>query len=348
MKESYLYKKLENKKTQCLTCAHRCVIAENNFGICGVRKNIGGKLYAINYGRAVALNIDPIEKKPLFHFLPGTLNVSFATAGCNFRCDNCQNWQISQGPKLVLDSDRGIEKDFSAWREEISPAEIVKIAKDNNCPSIAYTYTEPTIFLEYALDTMKLAKKERIKNVWVSNGFMSTETLEIIAPYLDAINVDLKSFNNKFYQKHLGGQIEPILENLKAIKKLGIWLEVTTLIIPTLSDDLEMLEKIAYFISEELGNDTPWHISAFSGFISWKLRDIPDTSVNIIHKACNIGKKAGLKYVYAGNVPGNAAENTYCPKCGEVMIKRIGYQIERFDKNGKCGKCGEKLDIIQG
>lgn len=338
MKESYLYKKLEDKKTQCLTCAHQCVISENNFGICGVRKNINGNLYAINYGRAVAINIDPIEKKPLFHFLPGTLSVSFAAAGCNFHCDNCQNWQISQGPK--------INKDFDAWGEKISPAEIVRIAKNNSCPSIAYTYTEPTIFLEYALDTMKLAKKEGIKNVWVSNGFMSPKTLEIIAPYLDAINVDLKSFNNSFYQKHLGGRVEPVLENLKAIKKLGIWLEVTTLIIPTLSDDLKMLEKIADFISKELGNDVPWHISAFSGIISWKLRNIPDTPVDTIHKVCDIGKKAGLEYVYAGNIPGNAAENTYCPKCGEVIIKRIGYQIERFDKNGKCGKCGENLNII--
>ena len=338
MFESYLYKKLGNKKTQCLTCAHQCVIAENNFGICGVRKNIDGKLYAVNYGRAVALNIDPIEKKPLFHFLPGTLSVSFATAGCNFRCDNCQNWQISQGPK--------INKDFKDWGEKVSPAEIVKIAKNNNCPSIAYTYTEPTIFLEYALDTMKLAKKEGVKNVWVSNGFMSSEALKMIAPYLDAINVDLKSFDNGFYQKHLGGRVEPVLENLKAIKKLGIWLEVTTLIIPTLSDDLKMLEKIACFISKELGNDTPWHISAFSGLISWKLQRFPDTSVDIIHKAYEIGKKAGLKYVYAGNVPGNSAENTYCPKCGEIMIKRIGYQVERFDREGKCKECGEDLDII--
>jgi len=338
MLESYLYKKLEDKKTQCLTCTHRCVIAKNNFGICGVRKNIDGKLYAVNYGGAVALNIDPIEKKPLFHFLPGTLSVSFATAGCNFRCDNCQNWQISQGPK--------INKDFKDWGEKVSPAEIVKVAKNNNCPSIAYTYTEPTIFLEYALDTMELAKKEGIKNVWVSNGFMSSEALKMIAPYLDAINVDLKSFDNGFYQKHLGGRVEPILENLKAIKKLGIWLEVTTLIIPTLSDDLKMLEKIACFISKELGNDTPWHISAFSGFISWKLQRFPDNSVDIIHRAYEIGKKAGLKYVYAGNVPGNSAENTYCPKCGEIMIKRIGYQIERFDREGKCKECGEDLDII--
>ena len=338
MKESYLYKKLENYRVQCQTCAHHCIIAPKKKGLCGVRENINGKLYAINYGKAVALNVDPIEKKPFFHFLPGTLSVSFATAGCNFRCANCQNWQISQGPK--------ISKDFDGWGEEISPEEIVKTTKDNKYPSIAYTYTEPTIFLEYALDTMKLAKKENIKNAWVTNGFMSAETLKLIAPYLDAANVDLKSFDNSFYQKYCGGQVEPVLENLKAIKKLGIWLEVTTLIVPTLSDDLKMLEKIARFICRELGSETPWHISAFSGLISWKLQHLPDTPVEKIHQAYDIGKKAGLKYVYAGNVPGNTAENTYCPKCGEMMIKRIGYQIERFDKKGKCGKCGEGLDII--
>ena len=338
MKESYLYKKLKNDKVQCLTCSHRCIITEGKKGICGARENIKGRLCAINYGRAIALNIDPIEKKPFFHFLPGTLSVSFAAAGCNFRCVNCQNWQISQGPKII--------KDFKNWGEKISPAEIVKIAKDNHCPSIAYTYTEPTIFLEYALDTMKLAKKENIKNVWVTNGFMSPETLKMITPYLDAANVDLKSFDNDFYQKYLGGRVEPVLENLKAIKRLGIWLEITTLIIPTLSDDLKMLEKIAKFISQELGKETPWHISAFSGFISWKLQHLPDTPLKKIHQAYDIGKKASLKYVYAGNVPGNAAENTYCPKCGEIMIKRTGYDVERFDENGKCGKCGESLDMI--
>ena len=338
MKESYLYKQLENKKVQCNTCAHKCFILPEKFGICGVRKNIDGKLYALNYGKAISESIDPIEKKPLFHFLPGTHSLSIATVGCNLRCGNCQNWQISQFVKT--------DKSFLEMGENSSPEEIVNHAEKNKCPSISYTYTEPTIFLEYALDAMKLAKEKNIKNVWITNGFMSNETLDLILPHLDATNVDLKSFDNEFYKTHCGAKVKPVLENLEKIKKAGIWLEVTTLIIPTLTDDKKMLEKIAKFIFNKLGSETPWHISAFSGAISYKMQDIQDTPVEKIHQAYDIGKKAGLKYVYAGNVPGNAAENTYCPKCGELIIERIGFMIDRKDKNGKCGKCNEDLDII--
>lgn len=338
MKESYLYKKLENKKVQCNTCSHRCVIAPENFGVCGVRKNIDGKLFALNYGKAISESIDPIEKKPFFHFLPGTHSLSVATVGCNLRCGNCQNWQISQLVKT--------DKSMLDVGQNLSPEEIVADAVKNKCPSISYTYTEPTIFLEYALDTMKLSKEKNIKNTWVSNGFMSNETLEMIAPYLDAANVDLKSFDDEFYKTACGARVEPILENLKRMKKTGIWIEITTLIIPTLSDNKKMLEKIAKFIFNNLGSETPWHISAFSGEISYKMRNIPDTPIETIHKACDIGKKAGLKYVYAGNIPGNSKENTYCPKCGELAIERIGFYIKRFDRDGKCEKCGESLDII--
>jgi pyruvate formate lyase activating enzyme len=297
MRESYLYKKLENKKVQCQTCAHKCIVAENNFGICGVRKNIDGKLYALNYGKAISESIDPIEKKPLFHFLPGTNSLSIATVGCNLRCGNCQNWQISQLVKT--------DKSFLEMGENLSPEKIVADAIKNKCPSIAYTYTEPTIFfifLEYALDTMKLAKEKNIKNIWVTNGFMSNETLALITPYLDAANVDLKSFDDEFYKTHCGAKVGPVLENLEKIKKAGIWLEVTTLIIPTLTDDKKMLENIAKFIFDKLGNETPWHVSAFSGAISYKMQNIPDTPVEKIYQAREIGKKAGLKYVYTGNI----------------------------------------------
>jgi pyruvate formate lyase activating enzyme len=299
MKESYLYKKLENKKTQCQTCSHRCLISPENFGICGVRKNIDGKLFALNYGKAISESIDPIEKKPLFHFLPGTSSLSIATVGCNLRCGNCQNWQISQLVKT--------DKSFLEMGENLSPEKIVADAIKNNCPSIAYTYTEPTyteptIFLEYALDTMKLAKEKNIKNIWVTNGFMSNETLALITPYLDAANVDLKSFDDEFYKTHCGAKVGPVLENLEKIKKAGIWLEVTTLIIPTLTDDKKMLENIAKFIFDKLGNETPWHVSAFSGAISYKMQNIPDTPVEKIYQAREIGKKAGLKYVYTGNI----------------------------------------------
>lgn len=338
MLESYLYKKLENKKTHCLTCAQRCVIAENNFGICGVRKNIGGKLYALNYGKAISESVDPIEKKPLFHFLPGSNSLSIATVGCNMRCGNCQNWQISQLVKT--------DKNLLNVGQDLSPEKIVRDAKENKCPSIAYTYTEPTIFLEYALETMKLAKKENIKNAWITNGFMSSETLDLILPYLDAANIDLKSFNDEFYKTHCGAKISPVLENIKRIKQAGIWVEITTLIIPTLSDDNKTFEKIAKFIYDNLGSETPWHISAFSGAISYKMQNIPDTPSEKIYKAYEIGKKVGLKYVYTGNISNDSKENTYCPKCGELAIKRTGYCIERFDREGKCEECGENLNLI--
>ncbi len=336
MKEAYLYKKLSNKRTQCQNCAHYCVILPGKRGICGVRENIDGKLYALNYGKAIACDIDPIEKKPLFHFLPGSQSLSIATVGCNFSCANCQNWNISQGPK----------PNKPILGEDLTPGEIVRIAKENNLPSIAYTYTSPTIFSDYALDTMKLAKKQGIKNIWVSNGFWSKELFDLISPYLDAANIDLKGFSDEFYRKYCGGRLQPVLDTLKRIKKKKIWLEVTTLVIPTLSDSKEMFENIANFIKNELGAETPWHISQFSGLISWKLQHLPDTPVETLEMAFEIGKKAGLKYVYTGNVPGLSQENTYCPKCGILAIERIGYAIKRFDKNGKCSKCKQDLNII--
>jgi len=308
------------------------------FGICGVRKNIDGKLFALNYGKAISLSIDPIEKKPFFHFLPGTHSLSVATVGCNFRCGNCQNWQISQ----LVKKDKGM-LDIG---QDISPEEIVAEAVKSKCPSISYTYTEPTIFLEYALDTMKIAKEKGIRNTWVTNGFMSDETLNLIEPFLDAANVDIKSFDDKFYRENCGARVVPVLDICRKMKKLGIWVEITTLVIPTLSDDKEMLSNIAKFIFSELGGDTPWHVSGFSGEISWKLQDLPDTPVKTVKEAYRIGKKAGLNYVYTGNIPGNESENTYCSKCGELCIRRIGYYVERFDDDGKCPKCSEKLNLI--
>jgi pyruvate formate lyase activating enzyme len=339
MKESYLYKKLEDKKVQCQTCAQRCFILPEKFGVCGVRKNINGKLYALNYGKAISESIDPIEKKPLFHYLPGTHTLSLATVGCNLRCGNCQNWQISQLTK--------IDKKLLNIGQNLSSEEIVTNTIKNKCPSISYTYTEPTIFLEYALDIMKLAKEKGIKNIWVTNGFMSEETLELIKPYLNAVNVDLKSFDDEFYRINCGARIEPILNNLKIMKKNKVWIEITTLIIPGLSSNEKMLSNVAEFIFKDLGNETPWHISAFSGEISYKMQDISDTPIEDINKAYQIGKKAGLKYVYTGNVSGGYKENTYCPKCNELAIERIGFYIKRFDENGKCGNCKENLNLIE-
>lgn len=336
MKEALLYQSLGKKNVKCGLCNHYCLILLGKKGICGVRKNINGKLYSLVYGQVISAAVDPVEKKPFFHFLPGTNAFSIATLGCNFRCANCQNWQISQGPK---------EKDIVPG-SELLPEKVIEGAVANNCQSIAYTYTEPTIFFEYALACLKLARKRGLKNIFVSNGFMSEKCLEMAAPYLDAINVDLKFFDNNSYQKYCGGRISPILENLKSIRKKGIWLEITTLSIPTLSDSPEMFKKMAGFIKKELGEEVPWHISRFSGAISYQLGHLPDTPKETLYQALEIGHQAGLKYIYLGNRPGDKNENTYCPKCGRLIIKRVGYEITRLDKNGRCPKCQEKIDLI--
>jgi len=336
MKEVYLYKKLSNQKVQCLNCAHRCVILPGKRGICGVRENINGKLYSLVYGKAVAIHIDPIEKKPFFHFLPGSYSLSVATVGCPFACKNCQNWDISQGPKLT----------GKIEGEDVSPEEIVKMAKEYKVPSISYTYTDPVVFSEYALDTMKLAKKEGIKNAWVSNGFMSPESAKMVIPYLDANRIDIKSFSDDLYIKNCGGRLQPVLDTCKLMKKSGVWVEIITLVIPTLSDSEEMFRKIAGFIHDELGSETPWHVTQFSGAISWKLQDLPDTPAGSLEKAYKIGKEAGLKYVYTGNIPGMPFEDTFCPKCKTLAIDRTGYIISRHDKQGMCPKCGGDLNLI--
>jgi len=333
MKEDRLYKKLKGGRVQCQNCAHYCVIPPGQRGICGVRENLKGKLYSLVYGKAVAVHIDPIEKKPFFHFLPGSQSLSIATVGCNLKCTYCQNWDISQEPKLQAS-------------EDLSPAEIVALALKNNLPSISYTYTEPTVFLEYALDTMKIAKEKGLKNCWVTNGFMSKKALDLIGPYLDAANVDLKGFTEKFYQKVCGARLRPVLETLKRMKRANIWLEITTLVIPTLNDDEKTFKEIANFINKELDEETPWHISQFSSAISWQLKHLPDTPVETLEKAYKIGKETGLKYVYTGNVPGLPSEDTFCPKCNTLCIDRMNYIIHRYDKNGKCPKCGENLDLI--
>lgn len=286
MQEALLYKKLESGNVQCNACNHRCIIAENKRGICGVRENQNGKLYSLVFGKIIAEHIDPIEKKPLYHFLPGTFSLSIATAGCNFRCLHCQNADISQSSNII--------------GENRTPEEIIESALKNKCPSISYTYTEPTIFLEFALDCMKLAHERGLKNIWVSNGYMSKETLDLIGPYLDATNIDLKAFSEEFYRDVCGARLKPVLENLIDIKKRGIHLEITTLIIPTKNDSEKELKQIAEFIKKKVGADTPWHVSRF--FPHYKMKDTPPTLVEKIYQAVEIGKSAGLKYVYPGNV----------------------------------------------
>ena len=293
MKECLLYKQLSNNQVQCQTCSHYCFIKDGQKGKCGVRENQGGKLYSLVYGRPCAIHIDPIEKKPLYHFLPGSQTFSIATVGCNFSCLACQNWEISQASKISK---------IDLEQKETSPREIVEMAQENNCPSISYTYTEPTVFLEYALDIMKIAKNKGLKNIWVSNGFFSKETFETTVPYLDAANIDLKGFTEDFYQKICGARLEPVLDNLKRLKEKNIWLEITTLVIPTLNDQEEVFEGIANFIKNELGVDVPWHLSRFSPEISWKLQHLTSTPLSTLKKAQEIGKKAGLKNIHLGNV----------------------------------------------
>ena len=336
LKKVILQKKLEKNKVKCLCCPHYCIIEEGKRGICGVKENQGGVLYSLVYGKVCALHIDPIEKKPLFHFYPGTDSLSIATVGCNFSCLNCQNWEISQGPKIKGEIEG----------QKILPEKIVELAKQNQCPTISYTYTEPTVFSDFALDVMKLAKKSGIKNVWVSNGFISKENLELIFPYLDAINVDLKSFSENFYRNYCKGSLKPVLETLIFLKRRKVWVEITTLAIPELVKE-EDFRQIAKFIKNYLGEETPWHISRFFPELSFKMRHLMKTPIETIERACEIGLKEGLKYVYGGNVPGLASEDTYCPKCKAKMIDRTGYFIERYDDHGKCSKCGESLDIIE-
>ncbi len=335
-----MYKTIEGGKVQCSACNHRCIINDGKKGICGVRKNIEGKLYTLVYAKAIAENVDPIEKKPFFHFMPGTETYSIATVGCNFRCLHCQNADISQVSKEQIPEDSNLVPG-----EDLLPEQVVENALEHSCPSISYTYTEPTVFIEYALDTMKLAKKKDLKNTWVSNGYMSEEALDLIAPYLDAINVDLKGFTEAFYAEVCGARLEPVLKNLIEINKRKIWLEITTLLIPGKNDSQIHLQAAAEFIKREFGPETPWHISKFVP--AYKIVDLPPTEVEAIRKAVEIGKSVGLKYVYSGNIPGQGFEDTNCPKCNQKMINRIGYWVDRLDDSGKCSNCGESLDIIE-
>lgn len=332
MKEARLYDKLTDKRVKCNLCSHRCLIKEGKRGICGVRENQEGVLYSLVHGRPIATHVDPIEKKPLYHFQPGTRSFSLSTVGCNFRCLFCQNADISQMPR----ENKRIAGD------SVSPEKIVETAKLYNCSSISYTYTEPTIFFEYAYDIGVLAHRAGIKNVFVSNGYMTREALEEYYPNLDAANIDLKAFRDSFYKDLCGAKLQPVLDSLKTLKKQGVWVEVTTLIIPGQNDDPQELRDIARFISSELGSDTPWHISRFHP--TYKLTTAPVTPKETIHRARAIGLEEGLQYVYSGNIPGDAGEKTYCPKCNEVLIDRFGFSVERVRlKEGRCEKCGTSI-----
>ncbi len=333
MTQALLYKKVNTQTVRCLVCMHHCCLKSNETGKCGVRQNINGRLITLNYGQAIALAVDPIEKKPLFHFLPGSQTFSFASPGCNFNCAFCQNYKISQATKNGQQITKNVQK--------IKPDHIVLQALKAHCLSIAYTYTEPTVFLEYALETMKLAHDAGLKNVWVSNGFMSPQTLNLILPYLDAINVDLKSFSDNFYQKICGARLQPVLDNLIMLKKTDIWLEITTLVIPGKNDNPKEISQLTKFIAERLGINIPWHVSRFYG--QYQMSDLENTTINKIEQTIEIGHKNGLKFVYAGNIETENLENTYCPNCQQLLIKRKYYQLTRYDLNGQCPNCKKIL-----
>lgn len=329
-----LYEKIADNCVHCNLCAHGCIIKPGRRGICGVRENKDGILYSLVYGTVIAEQIDPIEKKPFFHVYPGSKSYSVAATGCNFNCEFCQNHEISQMPRTTR----------MIAGEEIQPAEIVAGAKKSGCKTIAYTYTEPTIYFELAYETARMAALQGIKSVFVTNGFMSAETLEAIRPYLAAANVDLKSFREKFYRQQCGARLEPVLASLQKMKESGVWVEITTLLIPGLNDSDEELKDIAGFIAG-LGKETPWHISRFHP--QFKMLDVPVTPVASLHRAREIGILAGLKYVYNGNVPGEEGENTYCFSCGYCLIERHGFRVINNNlKDNKCPRCSKEVEGI--
>lgn len=334
MHEAMFYKKLNNQSVQCNLCPHNCHIENNKKGICGVRKNIDGTLFTLVYGKAIAEHADPVEKKPLFHFYPGSQAFSVSTVGCNFQCRHCQNSDISQMPRdrdIIMGNDR-------------TPNDIVNTAKRLDCKSISYTYTEPTIYFEYAYETAKLASREGLKNNFVTNGYINQAPLEKIGPYLDAANIDLKSFSEDFYKKICGAELHSVLDSIRTYKRIGIWIEITTLVIPNLNDSPDELKQITEFIAK-LGKEIPWHVTAF--YPTYRLTDQPRTSSRTLLEAREIGLQAGLRYVYTGNVPGEKGENTYCYSCGTALIQRFGFQIAKnILINASCPECKTKIDGV--
>jgi pyruvate formate lyase activating enzyme len=326
MKEALFYKKMPKKVTKCVLCPKQCISEPGKYGYCQARKNVNGKLYSMVYGMVAAFNVDPIEKKPFFHFAPGSPAVSYSTTGCNLRCAFCQNAPISLS-KTPLGT-------------KMDPEDIVEFAVTENIPGIAHTYTEPTVYYEFALDIMKLASREGLYNVWVSNGYTNPEPIRRMAKYLDAVNVDLKG-DIKFYRKLCKVPDEaPMHRALKEYKKHGVWIEITNLLIPGYNDGAGQVRGLAGWVKENLGVNTPIHFSRF--YPMHKLTSVRPTPVETMEKAHSIASRMGMKWVYIGNVPGHRHESTYCPKCGELMVRRVGFNLSSYTE--KC-KCGGKLRL---
>jgi pyruvate formate lyase activating enzyme len=331
IRQAMLWTDRENKSADCVLCSHRCSVAPGKWGVCGVRENRAGILVTHVYGEVIAANVDPIEKKPLYHFLPGTTSFSIAAPGCNFRCGFCQNWRISQ----LQARDHGL-RDGGGQGQLLPPEAAARVAVERGCASISYTYTEPTIFFEYAYDTALRAKALGLANVFVTNGFMTPEALDTIRPYLDAANVDLKSFRDETYKKICKGRLQPVLDSIRLMKKLGIWVEVTTLVVPGLNDDESELRGIASFLAET-DRLIPWHISRFHP--DFQFTDRRATPLEALRRAAEIGREAGLAFVYVGNVAGEG-DATLCPRCGATLVRRSGLWTEECTVvDGRCPAC---------
>jgi pyruvate formate lyase activating enzyme len=322
--------KLPDHVVSCHLCPHNCTIHDGKHGICHTRVNYMGELYSIAYGNPCSVSIDPIEKKPLFHFFPGTKIFSLATAGCNFRCLNCQNWQISQTRPKYHE------------HYELLPEDVVQNAISHEIDSIAFTYTEPTVFYEYIYDTAKVAHEKGLKTVIVSNGFINEKPLLDLCPYLDAANIDLKCFDDSVYHQLTGGRLQPVLDTLKTLKDRGVWLEITNLLVPGFSESKEMIGAMCDWLVENEFADTPLHFSRF--FPTYKLSHLPPTSESALIRVKEIAEKKGMKYVYIGNIPALNGENTYCPACKQMLVERNGYEVKRnLIHKGLCSFCGEPI-----
>lgn len=330
LREAMYYTRLDETAVQCDLCPRRCTLSNGQRGFCRVREPKDGVLYTLAYGRSCATHIDPIEKKPLFHFLPSTQAFSIATAGCNFRCKCCQNWQISQArPEDVENTD-------------LSPSEVVAQAARNNCPTIAYTYTEPAVFYEYMLDTSKIAKARGIRNMYHSNGSLNPKAVEELSLYIDAANIDLKGFTQEFYTEMTAGYLETVLNTLKVLKKNRVWVEITNLVVPTMNDDMAKIKEMCLWIHDNLGPDVPVHFARF--WPQYKMTSLYPTPVETLEAARGAALGAGIRYAYIGNVPGTIAENTFCHQCKKPVIKRSGYFVLSNDiLNGKCRYCGADI-----
>jgi pyruvate formate lyase activating enzyme len=315
---------------RCQLCPKQCIISDGSRGDCQVRENRGGKLHTLVYGNVCAVNVDPIEKKPFYHFLPASGAFSIATPGCNLHCLYCQNWSISQVSPEEVES------------VDLQPAAVVEAAQQSRCTSVAYTYSEPTVFFEYMLDTARLARQAGLRNVVISAGHINLEPLHLLCEHVDAIKIDLKGFNEDFYREVCDGSLEPVLEAIKAIQSWGVHLEIVNLVVPTLNDDEDELKELCHWVVDEVGPNVPLHFSRFGPM--YKLTNLPSTPVASLEQARNSALEAGVKYAYVGNVPGHEANHTFCPRCGEIVVGRVGFAVQAYNiRNDACAFCGEPI-----